>query len=58
MKSVNASSGLVVGSVVLDRDQRDFSGNIQSLQMAASSRINSHTDSNKIDETRGIFTVE
>ena len=58
MKSVNASSGHRVGSVVLDPDQRDFSRSIGSLQMIASSRINSHTDLNRIDETRGNFTVE
>ena len=58
MKSVNASSGHEVGSVVLDPDQSDFSRNIEGLQMTASSRINSHTDLNKIDETRGNITVE
>ena len=41
MKSVNASSGHELGSVVLDRNQRDFSGIFKSLQMTASSRMNS-----------------
>ena len=58
MKSVNASSGHEVGSVVLDPDQRDFSGNIEGLQMTTSSRTNSHTDLNRIDEIRGNITVE
>ena len=58
MKSVNASSGRRVDSVVLDCDQRDFSGNIEGLQMTASSRVNSHTDLNRIDETRGNIIVE
>ena len=43
---------------MLHLDQGDFSGNIESLHMAASSRINSSTDLKRIDETRGIFTVE
>ena len=58
MKSVNESSGLDSESVVLDPDLRNFSGNIESLQMAASSRMHSITDLNKIDETRGNITVE
>ena len=58
MKSVNASSGREVGSVVLDSDQRDFSGNIESLRMTASSRTNSHKDLNRINETRCNITVE
>ena len=58
MKSVNASSGRGVDSFVLVPDQRDFSEKIESLQMTASSRINSHTDLNRIDETRGNITEE
>ena len=58
MKSVNASYGQGVVSVVLDPDQGDFSVNIEGLQMTASSRINSPTDFNKIDVTRGNFTIE
>ena len=50
---VNASSGRDADSVMPDPDQRDFSGNIKGLQMTASSRMNSNTDLNKIDETRG-----
>ena len=58
MKSTNASSGRSVDGNVLDPDQRDFSGNVEGLQMTASSRIHSHTDLNKIDETPGNITVE
>ena len=47
MRSVNASSGHGVGSV-LDPNQGDFLGNIEGLQMTASSKINSHTDLNRI----------
>ena len=57
-KSGNASSRRSVDGVVLDPDQRDFSGNVQGLQTTASSRINSYTDLNRIDETRGSNTVE
>ena len=57
MNSVNASCGHGVGSLVLDPDQRDFSGNLEGLQMTASSRTNSHRDLNRIDETRGNITV-
>ena len=58
MKSVNASSGYGVGGVVLDPDQRDFLGEIEGLQMTAVSRKYSHTDLNRIDETRGNISVE
>ena len=58
LKSANASSGRSVDSNVLEPDQRDFSGNIEGLQMTALSRINSRTDSNRIDETRDNITVE
>ena len=58
MKSVNASSGHGLGSFVFDPGQRDFPGNIEGLRMTASNRINSHTDFNRIDETRGNITVE
>ena len=43
---------------VLELDQRDFLGIIESLRMTASSRINSHTGINRIDETSGNITVE
>ena len=33
-------------------------GNIESLQMTASSRTNLHTDLIRVDETRGNITVE
>ena len=58
MKSANASSGRSVDVNVLKPVQRDFSGNMENLQMTASSRINSHTELNRIDETRGNITVE
>ena len=58
MKLVNASYGYGVDSVVLEPDQRDFSGNMEGFQMTASSRINSHTDIDRIDETRGNITVK
>ena len=58
MKSINASSGHGVGSVVLDPDQRGCSGNIEGLQMIASIRLNSHRDLNRIDETLGITNVD
>ena len=57
MKSVNASSERGVDSFVLDRDQRDFSRNVEDLQMTVFTRINSHRDLNRFDETRGNITV-
>ena len=58
MKSANAPLERSIDDNVLESDQRDFLGNIESLRMTASSRINSHTDLNRIDETRGNITVE
>ena len=58
MKSANASSGRSVDGNVWDPDQSDLPGNIEGLRMTASSRMHSHTDLNKIDETRSNFTVE
>ena len=58
MKSAIASSGRSIDGNVLQPDQRDFSGNIEGLQMNASRRINSRTDLNRFDETRGNITVE
>ena len=43
-KSVNASSGRGVGNVVMDPDQKIFSGNIEGPQMTTSNRINSHAE--------------
>ena len=54
MKSVNTSSGRQVDSVLLAPDRRDFSGSIECHQMTTQSRVNSDTDSNRIDETRDI----
>ena len=56
--SVNASPGRGVRSVALEPDQRDLSGNFEGLQMIISSKINSYTDFNGFDETRGNITVE
>ena len=58
MKAAIAPSGCSVVGNVLEPDQRDFLGNIESLRMTASSRINSHTDLNRSDGTRGNITVE
>ena len=38
--------------------QKDFLEILENLQLTASSRLNSNTDLNRIDETRGNFTVE
>ena len=58
MKSVNASSGHGIDSVLLDPEQGDLSGNIKSPKTTASRRLNLHTHLNRIDETRGNITVE
>ena len=58
MKSANASSEPNLDGSVSEPDQRDFSGNIEGLQMTASSRINSYAYLNKIDETGGNSAVE
>ena len=58
MKSVNASPGRDIDIVVPDPNQIDFSGNMEALQMTASSRMNSNTELNKVDVTCSIVTVE
>ena len=58
IKSANAFSGLSVDDNELEPDKKDFSGNIKSLQMTAWSKIDSHTELNRFDETRGNMTVE
>ena len=58
MKSANAHSERNVDGNVMEPDQRDFLSNIEGLRTTASSRINSHTDLNRIDETRSYITVE
>ena len=58
LKSANAPSERSVDGIVLDPDQRDFLSKIEGLRMTAPSRINSHTDINRIDETRANITVE
>ena len=56
MKSANAPSERSVDGNVLEPDQRDFLGNnIESLRMTTSGKINSHTDLQRIDETRGEY---
>ena len=45
-------------SVPLDADGWVSSGIIEGLQMTTSNRINSYTDINRIDETRGSITLE
>ena len=49
MKSANASSGWRVDGNLLEPDQRSFSGNIEGLQMTASSIKHSRTDLNRIN---------
>ena len=58
MKSANVSSGRSVDGNVLELDQRDFLGYIEGLQMTPSSRINSRTGLNRINETRGGVAAE
>ena len=58
MKSADALSGRSVDGHVLESDQRGFLGNIEGLRMTASSRINSHRDLKRIDETRANIIVE
>ena len=58
MKSANAPSGRSVDGNVLESDQRDTLGKIEGLRTTTSSRMNSHTDLNGIDETRCNITVE
>ena len=58
LKSVNVSAGLDLDSGVPDLDQTDISGNIERHQMIASSRINSNTNLNETEETRGYNTAE
>ena len=58
IKSANAPSGRSVHGNVLEPHQRDFLGNVERLQMTASSRINSNRDLNRIDRTRGNFTAQ
>ena len=46
MGPANASSGRSVDGNVLELDQKDFSSNVESLQMTALSKINSRTNFN------------
>ena len=58
VKSATAPSERSVDGNVLEPDQRDFLGHTEGLRMTASKRTYSHTDLNRIDETRGNITVE
>ena len=58
MKSANLRSERNVDGNVLKPHQKDFLGNIEGLQMTASSGRKFHRDINRIDETRGNITVE
>ena len=58
MRSVGFSSVPNLSIEVLDVDQRDFSGDTNNQQMTASSRFNSNTNLNGIDETHGNIIVE
>ena len=48
-KSTNVFSGRSINGDVLEPDQRDFTGNVEGLQMTVSSGISSHTDLNRTD---------
>ena len=56
IKSADASSCWYVDSVV--EIFLDFLGNIEGLEMITSSKINSNTGLNKVDETHGNITAE
>ena len=58
MKSAIAPSGRSDDGNVLEPDQTDFSGNMECLQLVNLTRISSHTDLKRINETRGNITVE
>ena len=50
--SLNVSFVRDPGFILLDPYQRSFSGNVEGLQMTASTTLNSNTDLNRIDDTR------
>ena len=58
IKSINASSERDPGSVILNPDRRDFSGNADGFQMNASSWLDSISDLNRLDEACSNITVE
>ena len=58
MKLANVHPERSVDGNVLEPDQRDFLGNFEGLRMPASCRRNSHTDLNRLDETRCNITVD
>ena len=58
MRSIGISSARNLDSVVLDPDQKDFSGDTNGLQRTASNRLNSNTNPNGVNETRGNITFE
>ena len=57
MKSHKVSSGHSIDGIVLEPEQRDFSGNIKGLRTTASNRINSCTFLDRVDDNRGNFVV-
>ena len=54
----NASSGRSVDGNVLEPDQREILGNTKGVRLTDSSRMNSYTDLNRLDETPVNLTVE
>ena len=58
MKSVDAFSGRDPGKTVIDPNQRFFSGDAKGHQITVSIRLNSNTDFNSINETRGKNFIE
>ena len=58
MKYVGISLEPNPGCVVLDPDQRGFSGDTNGLQMTATSRFNSDANLDGINETRGNITTD
>ena len=58
IRLADASSTRNASSAVLNPDQKDFSGDKNDRQMTASSKYNSNTNLDRIDETRGNITVE
>ena len=58
MKSANAHSERSADGNVLERYQRSFLVDMEGLRMTAPSRLNSHMDLKRNDDTRGNISVE
>ena len=59
IRLANALSGRDPGIVLYDPDQRVFSGNTEEIpHMTTADRLNSNTETNRIDETRDNTRVE